>query len=156
MKVDTCTHSLLASPTSSVWSFVRGSWPAETLLVVCLPSSENAGELNHASGSGQPEKGSGVGDGEVRDRKGIIHSPPPIYCFSSLFSLSPSFSSFPSPPFSPSLLLSLPPHPFSPSLLPSLLSSLPFLPFLPSLPSLTRVFFLRVGVAPSNTNTGLM
>ena len=55
MKVDTCAHSLV-SPTSSVRSFVRGSWPAGTLLVVCLPSSENAGEQNHASGSGQPEK----------------------------------------------------------------------------------------------------
>ena len=55
MKVDTCASSLV-SPTSSVRSFVRGSWPAETLLVVCLPSSENAGEQNHASGSGQPEK----------------------------------------------------------------------------------------------------
>ena len=56
VKVDTCTSSLV-SPTSSVRSFVRGSWLAGTLLVVCQPSSESAGEQNHASGSGQPEEG---------------------------------------------------------------------------------------------------
>ena len=55
MKVDTCAHSLV-SPTSSVRSFAQGSWLAGTLLVVCLPSSENVGEQNHASGSGQPKK----------------------------------------------------------------------------------------------------
>ena len=87
-----CTSSLV-SPTSSVRSFVRGSWLAGTLLVVCQLSSESAGEQNHASGSGQPKEGRRgrkrsrrwEGNGEVREvievdsqsPSSIVALPPP-------------------------------------------------------------------------------